>query len=376
MTDKHIINILIAGGGTGGHLYPGIAVAEELLKHENIGDVVFVGTAAGLEASVVPREGFHVEFVRAAGLVGMSAFRKVMAVYLLFLAMIDSYRIISRYRPRLIVGSGGYASFATVFAGVTRMIPTIILEQNSVPGLANRLLGKFVDVVCVTYQESMRFFPKNKTYLTGNPIRERVLKGSKVSACKLFGLEKDRFTILVFGGSLGAHSINQSIVESLQYLLDLRNDIQFLHQTGEKDYGYVRDAYRNYGFSGVAAPFIFQMAEAYAICDMIVSRAGASTLAEITAVGRPAILVPYPFAAANHQEHNARKMERLDAAFMVPDREMDGKIVADRIKELYVNEDLREEMRQNCGSLGQRNAAGKVCGMAMALIGRRMKKHV
>jgi UDP-N-acetylglucosamine--N-acetylmuramyl-(pentapeptide) pyrophosphoryl-undecaprenol N-acetylglucosamine transferase len=292
------------------------------------------------------------------------------------LAMIDSYKIIRKYDPDLIVGSGGYASFATVFVGFMLMIPTLILEQNSIPGLANRILGRFADIICVTYQESIPYFPKSKTYLTGNPVRERVMRGSKISAVKLFKLEPGKFTILVFGGSHGASSINRAIVDSLQYLLDIRTDIQFLHQTGDKDYDYVRNAYRSFNFSGMISPFIFQMAEAYAISDIVVVRAGATTLAELTSIGKPAILVPYPYAAGNHQELNARKLEQMHAASVILDRDLSGRKIADMIKELYSNEKLRNEMQQNCSALGHPHASRKVFEMANAILGRKRNKHV
>lgn len=376
MNGSKMFNVLIAGGGTGGHLFPGIAVAEEFQKHKDVERIVFVGTDHGLEASVIPREGYDLEFIRAEGLVGKSVYRKIRAAFFIVLAVIDSYRIIRKYNPLIIIGLGGYASFAAVFTGFLRMIPTLILEQNSMPGMANRILGKFAHVVCATYQESIRYFPKSKTYLTGNPVRERVLKGSRISALKLFGLHSDKFTILIFGGSLGASSINKAMVDALQHLLEIRAGVQFLHQTGEKDYEYVRNAYRSYGFSGMITPFIFQMAEAYAISDIVVSRAGATTLAELTAVGKPAILIPYPYAAGNHQELNARKLEMMRAAFMVLDRKLTGSKLAGLIKELYVDEMLRGELQQNCSSLGQPLAAKKVYDIAFSIVSRKRKRNV
>ncbi|UCG79202.1 MAG: undecaprenyldiphospho-muramoylpentapeptide beta-N-acetylglucosaminyltransferase [Nitrospirota bacterium] len=364
------MSIMIAGGGTGGHLFPGIAMAELFQKNTGTDKITFVGTDHGLEAAVIPREGFGLEFIRAEGLVGKSLFEKVRAVYYLILSLFDSFQLISRYRPDIIIGSGGYASFATVMAGYLRSVPTLILEQNSMPGLANRILGKFATVNCVTYQESISYFPKGKTHLTGNPVREKVLRGSRTSALKLFGLDKSKFTVFIFGGSLGASSINKAVVESLQYLLDIRADIQFLHQTGEKDYEYVRNAYRSFGYKGMISPFIYQMAEAYAVSDIIISRAGATTLAEITSIGKASILVPYPYAAANHQELNARKLQQMKAAFMVLDRDLNGRKLAALVKELYTSEQLRTEIQQNCRSLGQPQAANKIYGLAVSIAGR------
>ncbi|MGE5893568.1 MAG: undecaprenyldiphospho-muramoylpentapeptide beta-N-acetylglucosaminyltransferase [bacterium] len=375
MSGQGVMSVMIAGGGTGGHLFPGIALAEEFQKHEHDMDIVFVGTEHGIEAAVLPREGFTVEFVSAVGFMGGGLIRKVKSFFRMIGAISDSYRIITKYQPDVMIGLGGYASFATVLSGVLKGIPTLILEQNAVPGFANRVLGKFARAVCITYQESMSYFPKHKTFLTGNPIREKILRGSKTSALKIFGLKPDLFTVFIFGGSAGASSINKALVDALQYLLDLKEGVQFLHQTGEKDYEFVRDAYRSYGFSGMVSPFIFQMAEAYAVSDMVVSRAGATTLSEITALGKPAVLIPYPFAAANHQEVNARKMEQMQAALLILDRELNGRMLAGTIRELHDNQELREKIRKNSGTLGQPRASQKVFTIALS-VARKGPHHV
>lgn len=361
------MTVMFAGGGTGGHLFPGIAVAEEFQKRRRGMDVVFVGTERGIEASVLPREGFPVEYVGSVGFAGAGFVRKIRSLFRMAVALKDSFAIIGRHQPDIIIGLGGYASFATVLAGLLRKIPTVVLEQNTVPGLANRLLAKFAQAVCITYQESMAFFPKHKTFLTGNPIRERIMKGSRVSAIKIFGLESGKFTVFIFGGSRGASSINKAAVEALQYLLDVRDDLQFLHQTGEKDYEFVRDAYRSYGFKGTVTPFVFQMAEAYVVSDLVIARAGATTLAELTALGKASILIPYPFAAGGHQEFNAKKLERMQAATVVLDRDLGGEMLASHIREMFVNYDKREKMQLSARALGQPHAAGKVADIAMSL---------
>jgi UDP-N-acetylglucosamine--N-acetylmuramyl-(pentapeptide) pyrophosphoryl-undecaprenol N-acetylglucosamine transferase len=329
---------------------------------------VFVGTEHGLEARVIPREGFAIEFVSSIGFVGGALIRKVKAFFKMIMALGDSFRIIRKHRPDVMIGLGGYASFATVLTGAFLKIPSVILEQNTVPGVANKILGKFARAVCVTYQESMSSFPRNKTYLTGNPIREKILRGSRTSGLKIFGLVPGRFTFFIFGGSAGASSINKAMVEALQYLLDIKDEVQFLHQTGEKDYDFVRDAYRSYGFSGMVTPFIFQMAEAYAVSNVVISRAGATTLSEVTAIGKPSILIPFPFAAANHQEVNARKMEHMQAALLILDRDLNGRRLSETIKELHRNRELREKIQRNCRALGQPAAAKKVYDVAVSLM--------
>jgi UDP-N-acetylglucosamine--N-acetylmuramyl-(pentapeptide) pyrophosphoryl-undecaprenol N-acetylglucosamine transferase len=207
-----------------------------------------------------------------------------------------------------------------------------------------------------------------KTYLTGNPVRLQVSRGSIESAYKLFALERGLFTILVFGGSSGARSINLTVVEAFNHLLDLKDKIQFLHQTGPADYEHIRESYRRIGFKGIITPFIYQMGEAYVVSDMVISRAGATTLAELTALGKPAILIPYPYAAGNHQELNARKLQEMGAAKMILGTELKGETLAISIREMYMSEKLREEMQRNSKAVGRPDACAKVVDIAMSVL--------
>ena len=362
------MRIMIAGGGTGGHLFPGLAVAEELKRRRSDAEVVFVGTEHGIESRVVPREGFPIKFLRAEGFVGVSLVRKIKALLKAILSIIDSYRIMRSVSPDIVIGVGGYASGAVVLVAFFMSVPTMILEQNSMPGFTNKILGKFVRTVCVTYQESMSFFPKAKTFLTGNPIRMQVLRGDPEAAYRLFSLEKGFFTIFIFGGSLGARSINFGIINALNYLLDLREKIQFLHQTGTQDYESIRESYRKVGFKGTISPFIYQMGEAYAVADIVVSRAGATTLAELTALGKPVILIPYPHAAASHQEINAQKLVGMGAAKMIRDYNLTGEVLAQHIRELYMDEHGRRDMQLNSRSVGRPEACERVVDLVMSFM--------
>jgi UDP-N-acetylglucosamine--N-acetylmuramyl-(pentapeptide) pyrophosphoryl-undecaprenol N-acetylglucosamine transferase len=196
----------------------------------------------------------------------------------------------------------------------------------------------------------------------------QVLKGDAESAYRLFSLDKDLFTVFIFGGSSGAKSINTAMADALRYLFDLKDKIQFLHQTGSRDYENIRDAYRNLGFKGTIAPFIYQMGEAYAVADIVISRAGATTLAELTAMGKPAILIPYPYAAGYHQEFNARKLFEMGAAKMMLDHELKGEALAGNIRELYADEALRIEMQKNSLVVGKPDACSRVVDIAMSLV--------
>jgi UDP-N-acetylglucosamine--N-acetylmuramyl-(pentapeptide) pyrophosphoryl-undecaprenol N-acetylglucosamine transferase len=362
------MRVLIAGGGTGGHVFPGLAVAEELKKRESTTEIMFVGTEHGIEARIVPREGFPIEFLRAEGFVGKSILKKIKATAKAILSIKDAYSILKTFVPDIVIGVGGYASGALVLIAHMKSVPTIIHEQNSVPGLTNRILGRFVDRICTTYQESLTFFPKHKTFLTGNPVRAKILKGEKDSAARLFSLEKDLFTVFVFGGSSGARSINRVIVNALNYMTDISEKIQFLHQTGNQDYESVRNAYRKAGFKGTVTPFIYQMAEAYAMADIVVSRAGATTLSEITALGKPSILIPYPFAAGKHQELNAMKLREMGAAFMISDKELNGETVAEYIRRIYEDDSVSADMQRASRGLGRRDACTKIVDIAESLL--------
>jgi len=362
------MKIIIAGGGTGGHLFPGLALAEEFKRRDSSTEVIFVGTEHGIEARIIPREGYPIRFLRAEGFVGKSLIKKAKAAFRSLQSVLDAARILRSLSPDMVIGVGGYASGAIVLMAAMKSISTMIHEQNSVPGLTNRVLGKIVRRVCVTYHESLSFFPPGKTFLTGNPIRRRILRGERDAAYRLFSLDKDLFTVFIFGGSSGARAINRTMVDSLNHLLDLKDKIQFLHQTGDKDYEDIREAYRKTGAKGTVAPFIYQMAEAYAAADIVISRAGATTLAEITALGKPSILIPYPYAAAKHQEFNAMKLREMGAAYMLPEEQMTGESLAAHIRELYQNEAVRAEMARAGRGLGSPDAGGKIVDIAVSLL--------
>lgn len=365
------MKLVIAGGGTGGHLFPGFAVAEEFRERDKSirkNDIFFVGTEHGIEAKAVPREGYPLRFVRARGMIGKSFSGKVRAALEFLVSVSDSLRILRTTRPDIVIGVGGYASVGMVLAAHFKSIPTLIMEQNSVPGFANKLLGRFADAVAVTYQESISFFPQEKTFLTGNPVRRGIFDTDHEKAYSMFPLDKEKFTVFVFGGSLGARSINQAVMESLNYLLDLRQNIQFLHQTGERDFESVKEVYRRVGFNGIVVPFVYQMAEAYTLADLVVCRAGATTLSEVTLIGKPAILIPYPHAASNHQEYNARKLEDMGAAKMIRDRDLTGEVLSEMIRGLYANGKMRKEMQKAASAFGRADAAEKIVDIAFSLL--------
>jgi UDP-N-acetylglucosamine--N-acetylmuramyl-(pentapeptide) pyrophosphoryl-undecaprenol N-acetylglucosamine transferase len=367
------MNIIIAGGGTGGHVYPGIAIARRLKELIPDARIVFVGTAEGIEAKVVPREGFELRFIRAEGMVGYGILRKLRSLLKIPLSFVDSFSILRQIRPDVVLGLGGYSSGAILLSAFLKRIPTMIHEQNSIPGTTNKILGRFVKAIAVTYHESMSFFPAHKTHLTGNPVREEIRHGDRQRGYRVFNLDSRYFTIFVFGGSRGASQINTAVVESLTYLRDYKDKIQFLHQTGERDLEAVRQMYHRYGFKGTIIPFIHEMADAYAVADLVVSRAGATTLAELTACGKPAILIPYPFAASDHQVSNAKKLCEMGAAQMILDDELNGKTLSEHIRYILEDPDVLEEMERVSRSLGGHDATKKVIDVMMGIIDSRFR---
>lgn len=365
------MNIIIAGGGTGGHLFPGIAVARELKKTLPDVRIIFVGTVEGMEAKIIPKEGFDIRFIRSEGLVGKNIYRSAMSALKMPLSLWDSYKILKELKPELVFGVGGYCSGPALLNASLMGIPTIIHEQNTVPGLTNRALGKFVNTVAVTYHESVDFFPQDKTYLTGNPVREEILKGDRDRGYKIFALEKELFTIFVFGGSRGASKINHAVGEALTYLEEFKDKIQILHQTGDKDFKPMKEIYRSRGFKGTVIPFAYEMADAYAAADLVISRAGATTLAELTACGKAAILIPYPYAAGNHQEANARKLWDIGAAQMILDSDLNGKTLSDIVKYILEDPDAVGEMERISRSLGVSDAAKRIVELMRGLLKNR-----
>jgi len=368
------MNIVIAGGGTGGHVFPAIAIARELKKQVPGISITFVGTVRGIESKIIPREGFDIRFIRSEGLVGKGLFGTIRSAFTIPLSLNDSRRLLRQIRPDLVLGVGGYSSGPVALCAKFMGIPTMIHEQNTLPGLTNRMLGKVVDRIAVSYQESMQYFPGEKTCFTGNPVREEIAAGDRERGYRIFSLRKDRFTIFVFGGSRGASSINHAVGEALPYLMPVRDKIQFLHQTGEEESAFMKKVYHSKEFRGTVLPFAHEMADAYAVADLILSRAGATTLSELTACGKAAILVPYPYAAGNHQEINARKLWDIGAAQLILERELNGKVLADMIIHLLEDPEAIGEMERTSKSIGSTDATRKIVGFIMGLVKKKVRR--
>lgn len=351
---------MIAGGGTGGHLFPGIAIAQELLNRNNV-EILFVCTRKPMTINALKRYNLPVRTIEAAGIKGAGLFGTLRALSLLPAAVYQSLCILRGFRPQLIVGVGGYVSGPVIVAARLLGLKTAIQEQNSVPGLTNRLLGRLVDKIFIAYPESKDFFPGEKTLLSGNPIREELLRST--------GKEEERFTILILGGSQGAHRLNELMTSALNHLSEWRDKLSFIHQTGEKDAPWVQAAYEREGFEARVSSFIDDMSRAYQQADLVFCRAGAGTLAELTALGKPALLVPYPFAANNHQEGNARSLEKSGAAKTFVQAELTPEILTGEIIFFYQNRGALEEMAARSLAVGKPRAAASIADACLKMIG-------
>lgn len=379
------MRVVITGGGTGGHIYPALSVAELLDSCE----IDFVGSAAGPEATIVPRHGYRFHGLPARKLSRRPGLGAVVSLAVAGLGVLHAARLIRQLRPDVVFGTGGYASGPLMLAATLMRVPTLIHEGNSIPGRTNRMMGRFVRRVAISFEEARPYFPARKTVLTGFPIRGSIRNGRAERARAIFGLNEGPL-VFVFGGSRGAESINRAVGEALPLLAGL--GAQVLHQTGrgsaEATSGGVDE--RTSGRadeSGSSSPpfvhssvqtspdwyhpreYVEEMADALAAADVVVCRAGASTLAEVTAVGRAAVLVPYPHAHADHQTGNARSLVDAGAALLVPDAELDGERLAAEIGSLLAAGERRGRMAAASRGLARPEAARQVADEIRRLSG-------
>jgi len=356
--------VVIAGGGTGGHLFPGLAVARALQARMPDAQISFAGTAAGIEARVIPQTGFGLDLIRSAGLKGKSPVALARGAALIPLSGVDAWRVITRRRPDVVIGVGGYSSGPVVAIAAARGIPTLLLEQNAVAGLTNKLLAPLVRRAAVTYEASLQYFGK-KAFVSGNPVRREFLEIDDAA----IGARKVR--VLVFGGSQGAHAINVAMVEAAPKLAAAADAVDLVCQTGVRDFDMVRAAFERSGLPGRVERFIDAMDREMSAAGLVVSRSGATTLAEVTAAGRPSILVPLPTATDDHQRHNALALERAGAADVIEQRVLDGAVLADRILALAADPARRRAMSAAARRLAKPRAAEEIVDAILDLAGER-----
>ena len=354
------MRLLLAGGGTGGHLFPAVALAEQLRREQPDSAVLFVGTERGLEFRLLPELGWPLRTVPMRGWVGAGLGSRCKALAGLGRSLLQSRRIVAEFKPDVVVGVGGYASVPVLLAARLAGVPYLIHEQNAWPGLANRLLGRSAQRVCLSFAEAGKAFANARTVVTGNPVR------AAMEACPDLPAGPPR--LLVFGGSQGARAVNRALLAALPELAPLRDTLQIVHQAGGGEVEAVQAGYRAAGWERVTVvPFITEMAAAYADASLVVCRAGATTLAELTACGRPAILIPYPYAAANHQVVNAAALAAKGAALMIEERSLVPADLGRLIAGLLADRPRLASMAAAARSQAQRGAAARLLAECRAV---------
>lgn len=358
------MRVLLTGGGTGGHIYPALAIAKEIRQEYPEAKILFVGNSSGLEADIVPREGFKFRSITVAGLP-----RKLYRVFQVLKVLVktcsgglEAFRIIKDFKPTVVVGTGGYVCFTVVMLAALLKIPTLIQEQNALPGRTNRILSHVASKVAVTFPESIRYLtPKADIVITGLPVRDEVVSVERTEGITAFGLNKEKFTILGVGGSQGARSLNKAMAEVIANAAE-DDYYQMIHVTGQSGYEETLKDLEARGIDHamnrniIVKPYLYNMAQALAAADLVVCRAGATTIAEVEVRGLPSILVPYPYAANNHQEYNAMALVKGGAAIMIKDSDLKGRRLWEEIRDLSMAKARLSEMAEKSRQLGRPEA--------------------
>jgi UDP-N-acetylglucosamine--N-acetylmuramyl-(pentapeptide) pyrophosphoryl-undecaprenol N-acetylglucosamine transferase len=347
------MRVMIAAGGTGGHIYPGIAVARELMRRDANSEVRFVGTARGLETRLVPKAGFELSLIESSGLKNVGLAARVRGLWLLPKSFLAARRLIREFKPDVVIGAGGYVSGPVLLMAALMRVPTLVMESNALPGWTNRVLARFVDRAAVTFEAALPYF-RGKGVVTGNPVRREFFDipvKSRAGATKL--------SILVFGGSQGARAINEAMVEALAQMEAERTMLRITHQTGEADFEKVREGYLNAGWGEQAdvRRYIDDMVASFAEADLMVCRAGATTTAELVAAGKAAVMIPFPFAADDHQRKNAEALQEAGAARMILQQELTGERLAREISTLVHSPGEITRMEEASRKLARGDAA-------------------
>ena len=353
--------VVIAGGGTGGHLYPGVAIAREIMRRDPEARVSFAGTARGIEARVVPLEGFDLDVIRSAGLKGKSVKTRLAGIGMLPASAADAWRLLSRRRPQIVLGVGGYSSGPVVLLAALRGISTMVLEQNAVPGLTNRWLAPWVRAAAVTYEDTLAYF-RGKAFVAGNPVRQEFFEPSKFEV-----RTSNLLRVLVLGGSQGAHAINVAMVAAAAELVARHPGLEIVHQTGSRDLDTVRDGYAHLGIVARTEPFLDAMAREMTMADVVICRAGATTLAELAAIGRSAVLVPFPAATDDHQRKNAQVLASAGAVEVIDETALDGARLCAVVDRLLTDAARRAAMAGAMRGQAKPDAATRIVDRLFAL---------
>jgi len=362
------LKVIIAGGGTGGHLYPAISLVKEIENRYPAAEILFFGTAHGIEHKILPEMGYRLRLIWLQGFQRQLSLQNLLIPFQVFTSFAQCMISIIKFKPDVVIGTGGYVSAPVLFSAALLGYPTLIQEQNSFPGVTTRLLAKVVDQVHLSFEDSLKFFKqKDNVFISGNPIRSSLKQMRRSDALLQLDLDGSRKNLLIFGGSQGAHSINMAMIKVLDHVLN-NKDWQIIWGSGERDDTIVQQACQRFGKRILHKPYFSDMAAVYAVSDLVVSRGGASTLAELQVCGLPSILVPYPFATAGHQEANVRALVHKNAARMVLNHELESDTFLQTLLTLMGNEKLRNELGANLKTLARPNAAADIIDNMVKLI--------
>ncbi len=352
-----VLSIVIVGGGTGGHLFPGIAIAQEFMARNPQNRILFVGTGKPFELSIISEAGFAHKRITAEGIKRRGLLNQAVSILKIPKGIVESAKILKCFRPDIVVGVGSYAAGPLAVAAYLLNIKIVLHEQNLLPGITNRILSRFANRVYVSFNDTATVLNSKKTYFTGNPVRKEILQ-SKVNQ-KDDSRARKPFTVLVIGGSQGAHSINLALMGAIEHIKN-KDNFFFVHQTGTQDEMNVKRAYRNHSIPCEVRSFFKDMARQYQRADLVICRAGATTVAEITAIGKSVIFIPFPFAADNHQVLNARSLEKAGAAEVILEENLSGKAVAERIDYYFSNPERLHNMALRARRFGRPDAAADI----------------
>ena len=354
------LRIIIAGGGTGGHLFPGIAIAQEFMARNSASRIIFVSTGNRLEKAVLSKAGFDLRSIQVAGIKGRGIWNQIKSVLKIPGALLAAMEVIKNFSPDLAIGLGSYSAGPVVIGAWLRRIPIVIHEQNILPGITNRILARFADRIYISFENTQARLNPQKVYWTGNPVRPELLESIDwPDDAPVHQTRQDRFTVLIIGGSQGAHRINQAIIAALGHLRKAER-LHFVHQTGEVDEAAVNDAYREKKVSAEAQSFFDDMAEQYRQADLIICRAGATTVAEITALGKAVIFIPFPHAADNHQMLNAADLANDGAAEIIVEKDLNGKLLGMKIEHYMDHPNALGNMAARARRYGKPEAAKNI----------------
>jgi UDP-N-acetylglucosamine--N-acetylmuramyl-(pentapeptide) pyrophosphoryl-undecaprenol N-acetylglucosamine transferase len=362
---KILMRVIIAAGGTGGHIFPGVAIAREFERRDQSAVILFVGTARGLETKIVPREGFDLELIRVGALKGVSVFERIKSLAGLPTSFLAALRILKRFKPDVVIGVGGYSSGPTLLMAALSRIPTMIVEPNAMPGFTNRMLARFVDAAALSFADAQKYFG-DRGVVTGNPVRVDFAGLTRKA-------RTEQLNLLIFGGSQGARAINKAMIDALPLLEAQKNRLAITHQTGEADFEMVKRGYADAGFRNAEAkPFIHDMADQFERADVLICRSGATTAAEVAAAGKAAIFIPFPFATDDHQRRNAEAFERVGAGRMILQKDLTPERLAEELSRLIEHPEEIDRMEESSRGLGRADSTERAVDLAMSLMKERI----